>query len=78
MNKTYVLLVYQVSRISGTGHKNYQNNVLLYTVITCTALNKCPWYLLITSYVGTSLSSYHATGVWKSRGLAKPFAPIYT
>lgn len=33
------------------------------------------WYFEMTRYLSTSLSSYQATGVRKSRGLARPLAP---
>lgn len=43
---------------------------------TCLAANNLPWYLLITvKPPGTWRSSYQATGIKKSRGLAKPLAP---
>lgn len=49
--------------------------ICLCTVFTCVAENRCPWYLLMTVNCLTSLSSNQATGVRKSRGLARPLAP---
>ena len=42
---------------------------------TCSAEKRPPWYFPMISNL-TSLSSYHATGVSKSRGFANPFAPV--
>lgn len=49
--------------------------IYLCTIFTCVAENRCPWYLLMTVNCLTSLSSNQATGVRKSRGLARPLAP---
>lgn len=49
--------------------------IYLWTKFTCVAENRCPWYLLMTVNCLTSLSSNQATGVRKSRGLARPLAP---
>jgi len=43
--------------------------------LTCLATNSCPAYLLII-VKSHSFFSNEATGVRKSRGFAKPFAPI--